>query len=216
VVSEDRLEALSGFDQRTNEKVEVLILDSTAKDVSARIYQNLAPLEELRLLSVLKIPSPYQYLLSLPKTFQDFCDDRSVSLKVLRPLEYLTPWTNEIFRNFENSKPSASQIREILDLLCDLNFQGKSWSECSVSTGDPHKWILALRKLRFPLSWNSDDKASKAIQTLPWPRGVQAKWERQGDRAGVSIQVKVNNSREWKNLKESFVKLDLEDGVWKT
>jgi len=213
---ENRLEALTGFDQKSKEILTVLILNADPLELIPALYQKLAPFEELRLLSKLGTLHSYHSLLTLPKTMQDYCDERNVSLKTLKPLTHLSEWCPEIGNLFLTVKPSASQIREIVDLLCDLKSQGKTWSECSATERDPNKWIVTLRKMRFPRSTNSDNHASTAIENLPWPRGVQAKWERQGDQACVSIHAKIASPREWQILKDNFQKLNMVDSLWKT
>ncbi len=215
VVHEDQLTVVAGFDKKHSKKLSVLEIDGPLAKVMGDLYprEKLLPLENLRLEQILgKSPGVLKYLLELPLDLQIFLDEKQVSLKALKPLEYLKDWANEITFEFLKSKPSSSQIREILDLLCDLKMNNHTWLECAPK--DPQNWGTDLFKLRNPILTRSDLGSADLVQKANWPRGVRAKWERQGDQGGITIQVRVANPKDFENLKSSLQKIELEDKLW--
>jgi hypothetical protein len=138
-----------------------------------------------------------------------------MALKSLRPLEFLGDWTSEIEKTFIALSPSSSQIRESLDLLCDLKFKNLSWLECAPQSSDATAWILLLKKLYSPVAINADQVNQSELLKLSWPRGVSVKWDRHGDQTGFIIQTKITSDREWNSLRESLSKLNLGDKFWK-
>jgi hypothetical protein len=215
VVHEGQLTVVAGFDKKNADKLSVLEIEGPLAKVLGDLYpsETLLPLENLRLEQILgRLPQPLKYLLDLPLELQIFLDEKQVSIKTLKPLEYLKDWTQEITLEFLKLKPSSSQIREILDLLCDLKMSGKNWSDCAPK--DLQTWIPELFKLRNPNLTRSDNGSAEIVQKANWPRGVRAKWERHGDQGGITIQVRVANPKEFENLKTSLQKVEIEDKLW--
>lgn len=218
VLHENQLTVVAGFERKHHKTVLVLSIDGTLEKVMRDLYrpESLRPLEGLRFESVfVKVPETLKYLLSLPLDLQIFLDEKQVPIKALRPLEYLKEWVNEISDQFLKLKPSSSQVRELLDLLCDLKMTNRSWFEVAPrDLQQPLKWPGELFALRNPNLTRSDFNSTEIIQRVNWPRGVRAKWERQGDRGGITIQARVSNPKEFENLKKSLAKVEVEENLW--
>jgi hypothetical protein len=145
--------------------------------------------------------------------FQNFCDERAIPLKALKPIQYLGEWVGAVTSLLINLKLTGSQVREALDLLCDLKFQGSTLENIQPQP-EEKDWIQTLRKKRNPITSSNDENTNQRVQKMSWPKGVQAKWERHGDQAGVQIQTKIASLRDWQKFKESLSDLNLE-GIWK-
>jgi hypothetical protein len=235
-VNASDLAVVAGFDRRHAEgspsvgEIDVLVVE----DDPVTALKQLWPSHELGacelqrfhfvLGCVLEAPLPAPFVLEWPIEIQNFFDSKQVSLKALKPLQYLSDWKTEIVKAFLELAPTSSQIREIADLLCDLKLGGRPWVDCApgemshvsnTQRFDSSAWITKLKRSRFPRTLKTDDDAANLVKAVSWPRGVQARWERQGDQAGIVIQTKVNNPVEWKRFKENLEKLELGDGFWK-
>lgn len=221
---DNRLCALTGFDRKDiptdSSGVECLVLDKKSAETLSTLVDEIYPfhqrgaLEGLRLQKVLGLEVFQGYLLEMPLEFQKFLDQKQMALKTLKPLEHLTEWKQEVAQSLINLNPTSSQIREILDLLSDLRFLGKSWTECSPAVSHGPGWLQSLKTLRNPRTVAGDDQSQKLLQQVAWPKGVHAKWERAGDLAGIVIQTRINNPVEWNRLKENLLRVDLGEKIW--
>ena len=206
--SSGKLVAVAGFERK--ETVEVLVIDLPVLEALNQLWpeEKMGSLERLRFFKILGKPHPMEFLLNWPLDFQQFLDGRGLPLKNLKPLEYLSDWKSEIAREILGLNLTSSEVREAFDLLCDLKLTGHTWAEIiPLSLG-------RLKALRNPKTISSDSAQSETVDKISWPRGVQAKWERRGDRAGVTIQANIATHGEWLKLKASLEKLEIRESLW--
>jgi hypothetical protein len=217
VVHQNTLTVVAGFDRKNVERISVLEVSGPLEYVMKDLYptESLRPLELLRFEMLFgRIPEDLKFLVTLPLQLQIFLDQRQVSLKALMPFQYLNEWVLEITKHFLSLRPSSSQIRELLDLLCDLKMNNRSWNECEPKSAENQNWVSDLFKLRNPNLNHSDMCSSKLLQKANWPKGVRARWERQGDQGAINIQMKAYNSREFENFKNAISKVEIEEELW--
>lgn len=74
-----------------------------------------------------------------------------------------------------------------------------------VSVGDA--WVLALKALRYPETFKRDQMAEAQMTSLPWPGTTQARWTRQGDRAGIELKLFVSQPSDLKKYLQSLNKV---------
>jgi hypothetical protein len=219
----DQILVLAGFDRARDQKLDVLIISESETSEKLELLideiwplDRLAPFERLRLNKALSRNSQGLELLEWPFEIQNFFDERKLQLKSLKPLEFLNDLRLEVTDSFLKLKPSSSETRELIDLLCDLKLSGLSWSSLAPS---PEKettlsWLKKLQRLRAPKTVGGDEEKAQLVGKLSWPRGVRAKWERSGDQAGILLQSKITNQTEWLKLKSSLEKIEIGDSVW--
>lgn len=225
VAGEEKPIALSGFNLK-NSKLEMTVLqvegDSLVALESLYPKDTLRPLESMR---YLRVTSPgnatvetYSFLFGLTPSLQDFFDQKVVPLKALKPLSLLGDWLEQIESSLFKLNPSSSQIREILDLLVDLKLSEAPWPEALGEFQSCEKALGFLTQLRHPKTKGHDQKNAEEIQRLPWPRGINAKWERRGDHAGIKIETVLSSYKDWivfrNNLNNMKLEDGLEDGLW--
>jgi hypothetical protein len=157
----------------------------------------------------------------LPLEFQNYCSEKKWSFGDFQPLAasqglILSPF----FLRIVEMNMSRSQSVLALELVVDLLLMGKSPVEIlpqdQLNSGE--SWIETLRLLRYPQTSQKDDWASRQVEQLPWPGTAQAKWTRQGDRAGIELKLFVSNPTDFKKYLQSLsvVQEALEkEGPWK-
>jgi hypothetical protein len=74
-----------------------------------------------------------------------------------------------------------------------------------VSTGEA--WVQALKILRYPETFKRDQLAEAQMTALPWPGTTQARWTRQGDRAGIELKLFVSQPSDLKKYLQSLNKV---------
>jgi hypothetical protein len=159
-------------------------------------------------------------LLDWPLEFQNFLDTKEIPLKSLRPLEFLRAYEVEVIAALHQVQPTASEVREILELLVDLLVgEQAEWALVAPVPSEVGKlgatgWIKRLRQLRFPQTLAADTSARFKVQEKSWPKGVRAEWRRKGDQAGVYIEVSVSGSTQWQQVRQSLNKVELEEDLW--
>jgi len=216
-VNDGSIKVVAGFERRVFETISVLIVEGDLETVMRALHMagDLRPLEVLRFENALgHAPNTLRFLLTLPPELQSFLDEKQVPLKALRPLEYLEPWFNHITEKLVKLQPSSSQVRELLDLLCDLKMQNRTWAECEPRSDLPSDWCVELFKLRNPNLTRSDLNSAQFLESVSWPKNVRAKWERQGDQGSINIQARISNPKEFQNFKTSIQKVEVKDELW--
>ncbi len=196
----------------------LLMVDGTPEEALTALWpvDSLKPFERLRFLKVCgqKFNEDTLQLLSYPLTFQNFCDAKSIAPKNLRALKFLNQWREDIIKLIIELSPTSSETREIIDILCDLHFSGKTWEQCSHDQKSSSLWIGHLNKLKAPRALSADEESARLLQSTSFPRGVKAQWERQGDQAGVTISMKVFSLEDWKKLKTNLDKFQIDESLW--
>jgi len=217
--------ALCGFDRQDgSEFIDALVIDENPHAVIKSIYENLTgelgSCESARLKAIVEAAHGLEFILRWDLSLQNLFDEKQMPLKVLKPLIYLEHWRKPLTEALLELKPSAQQIREILDLLCDLTLANKdlSWEGIAPqiktekqNSDNVSTWIKSLQAKRFPKTISRDDAQKEKTSQLSWPRGVHARWERQGDQAGIVIQTKISNALEWKRFKENLNKIEIDE-----
>ena len=103
-------------------------------------------------------------------------------------------------------RPSHSQGKQILEIAGELILMGQHLSPLlQRETRGPVFLLKALRELRFPESQAQDKKNAEMIARLPWSHSVKARWIRENDRAGLSVQF---NSFSLRDFKQKIQKLE--------
>ncbi len=209
---ENGFKVIAGFDRMGQNHLPTIILARGPWITFNRYWQEipLRPIERIRFENKVGIDIKGQHILAWPLEFQIYLDGRQIPLKNLHPLEYLQPWMGELVPVFLTSSFTASEVREIIELLCDLKLTGFTWEQVYVK----ENWLGHLKRIRFPKTYQADLTREEKVQEIPWPRGIRAKWERQGDTAGISIQTKVTTPLEWDRLRDVISRLEIKRDLW--
>lgn len=138
--------------------------------------------------------------------FQKWCESKKVGPQDLAPLLSaggldIRPLKLKIV----SLNLSKSEGIQALELGIDLMLMGHSWDEIKGSEPDSGKtWLHHLTQIRYPQTFQRDQERQKRWQGLPWPGTSQARWVRQGDRAGVELKIFVSQPSD---LKKHLVSL---------
>jgi hypothetical protein len=65
-------------------------------------------------------------------------------------------------------------------------------------------WVQELKRLRYPETFKRDQATEAQMTSLPWPGTSQARWTRQGDRAGVELKLFVSQPSDLKKYLQSL------------
>ncbi|MCC6278407.1 MAG: hypothetical protein IT289_10885 [Oligoflexia bacterium] len=208
---------VAGFDRpRDQVAVSILQIDEEPMALLNQLYDTneLAPLERLRFMKLSGAPIELN-LEPWSLEFQNYLDNRNLGLRVLQPLDHLIDWKESLENTLMKLRLSASQCREAIDILADLKFLGRdrtSWQD--LNTENPESWIRSLRQLRFPKTANQDQQRQQKLDSLPWPRGVQAKWDRQGDQGVLVLQSRIGGPDELKKALSRLQDMSLDKEMW--
>ena len=141
--------------------------------------------------------------------FQSWMDSKKLNQKDIDILtefpdsKIIEPVLNWISKN----QPSHSQGQQILELSGELLLMKKSINPILETEQDSKKLITLLKKLRYPVSSNQDDKNSSIVNSLPWPSSIKARWVRQNDQGSLEISFKSNSLNEFDQKIKSLEKM---------
>ena len=115
-------------------------------------------------------------------------------------------------------KISYSHGKTCLELAIELHLMNQDLQDI-FSTQDPGILIQKLHTLRNPLTSKKHEEKSQIVQKLPWSSGVQARWKRFNDKAGLEVSFKSFSLKDLKakleNLNKIYSKLeDKKDSLW--
>jgi hypothetical protein len=143
--------------------------------------------------------------LELPSNFQEWAAEKKMAFNDLRPLlrgEFptLLPFL-ELFKALQVSKSGGA---DLLEKLCDQT----AWelAELSFLLERPEAifWSEILDKKIRPVISAKDQERSEKIRRWPWPARVQGRWTRQGDQAGLHVELNCFTPEEFSERLKSL------------
>lgn len=214
---------VAGFERKKDGGVyDVLVIPHNASELLPTLHdvEQMPGFEFLRFTNALyaNLEEPVKHLLNWPLEFQLYCDHKKLALKNLKPLTYVSQWMKQICDAILLLSPSSSQTRELIELLCDLNFKNISWEEIAPKSEPSFtidQWILDLTKKRYPLTTAANEEAKKEVNQVAWPKGVTAKWEKRGDQSALLIQSRIFSNNEWQKIRDQLSEINLSESTWK-
>lgn len=150
-----------------------------------------------------------QRALNLPKGFQQWLVDKKISAADLHVLSSahglrLEPLLHAIL----SSQATRSQGVLALQLGIELALRGLSIDELVLQADETAElWIDRLGELHDPHRAKKDADGAARLQNLPWPGQSQARWVRQGDKAGLELRLFVADPSELKKSVTSLQKI---------
>lgn len=150
------------------------------------------------------------WLLEQTETFQNWAAQKKLSPADIAPLrivaqEKLNPFLERVL-SLDLSKSFALQLLELsTDLLFFEEDPEKILEQWPRSKNEIEVGLRKLKALRFPQTTQSDQALEGQMKQLPWPGTSQAKWVRQGDRAGIELKLFVSQPSD---LKKYLVSLE--------
>ncbi|MFN7729147.1 MAG: hypothetical protein ACK5P7_08330 [Bdellovibrio sp.] len=106
------------------------------------------------------------------------------------------------------TKASRTQGAQILETGVELALMGMTMNVLIAQEGESaDTWADRLKLLRYPQTSKKDSESEARLQNLPWPGHSQARWVRQGDKAGLELKIFVSNPSDLKKSVTSLQKL---------
>lgn len=156
-------------------------------------------------------------LLKTPVGFQNWCSDKKVGPQDLLPLisagELELKFLYHDILQFGLSKSLGVKALELGIELILMGHVAENLSSERLLTFVPKNespgeaWVSALKHLRYPETFKRDQEQAKKMSSLPWPGSSQAKWTRQGDRAGIELKLFVTQPSDLKKYMQSLAKV---------
>ncbi|PIS11947.1 MAG: hypothetical protein COT73_01175 [Bdellovibrio sp. CG10_big_fil_rev_8_21_14_0_10_47_8] len=139
-------------------------------------------------------------LLKTPTGFQNWCAEKKMHPQDLSPLlsagDLDLKW---FYRDLLTLKLSKSQGTRALELAVELSLMGNDVKTLEAQDNESSaEWLERLTLLRYPETSQRDADQESWMTTLPWPGTSQARWTRQGDRAGVEVKLFVSQPSDLK------------------
>lgn len=147
-------------------------------------------------------------LYALPYHFQNWCDDKKMSVQDLAPLRALKEpaLVSEFCEKLASSNFSKSQGAQILEWACDCALMGKIIPSPASDADFEKKWFEDIRKIRFPATAQTDTENKKQLTELHWPKNSEAKWIRKGDRGYLELKLWSGTPEELEKQSEALLK----------
>lgn len=147
-----------------------------------------------------KFEKAMNLLQSLPVSLQTWVDEHQASLRDFYPLNVLpaSQWPETLFAEFQNKKISRATGAQILNILVELLLLDHRAEDLVPGTANAEAWLDRLKKLRHPLTEESDRSGREAIETLPWTKDFSLRWQRQGDQSGMEVKFHVQSPADLK------------------
>ncbi len=158
-----------------------------------------------------------QVLQTTPENFRKWCAEKKVGPQDLMPLLSFTEKMNSLnvlFLEILQLKLSKALGVKALELGIELLMMGtaaESLSSQNLITNHNNKdknpgelWLEALSWLRYPETKARDEERRRQMDQLPWPGHSQARWVRQGDRAGIELKLFVAQPSDLKKYLNSL------------
>ena len=146
---------------------------------------------------------------SLPIPMQNWCAEKKLGAQDFAPLlaakglDLSQLWQNVVSLSF-----SRSQTVLALELVVDLFLLGRTAKEIGLEKmawrAEVDPWIESLKVHRFPETYRRDQQTEAKMKELPWPGTGQARWARQGDRAGIELKLFVSQPSDLKKYIQSL------------
>ncbi len=166
-----------------------------------------------------------QVLQSAPENFQKWCAEKKVGPQDLMPLLSYTDNTNSLnvlFIEIINLQLSKALGVKALELGIELLMMGTETEKLSSQNlfnanqntqqntqqnkdkNPGELWLESLTWLRYPETKARDEERRLQMNQLPWPGHSQARWVRQGDKAGIELKLFVTQPSDLKKYLNSL------------
>jgi hypothetical protein len=178
-------------------------------ELQERLKENLPPLHDIFDLPQEEfIQKLLPWIIKAPVEFWKWCDERSMRWGQLRALALLNPdIEREWLRDLARWGASSQEGQKILEWCVELELMGMPLGQLGARTQEDLKsWLERLRGLRFPISDRLEKEGASRVEQLVWPKGVQAKWARQGDRQVLEIRLTASSKQEYSRQLERLLK----------
>jgi hypothetical protein len=132
----------------------------------------------------------------MPAHVQKWCVLKDVSARDLAPLKALNDW-DEIapwWQKIVLYEPSRADGVRALEWLVDLNLMGVALDVLLADIGNFSDAVKRLRVKRFPLTEEKDQQAERLVRELPWPKKLEARYVRHGDKTGYEVKLFVRST----------------------
>ena len=159
----------------------------------------------------------------IKKEHPSFCkwmEEKKLSPSELSILKLLSKEQAQSLLNWiALARPSHSLGVEILELSSELLLMDKLEENVFQTIRQPKVLLKKLKKWRYPLSLGEDERKSKYIQTLSWPKEMKGQWVRQNDKSGLTVRLTAfslkNLEEKIEFLKFLHQKIKKDKALWK-
>lgn len=146
--------------------------------------------------------------IGLPNDFQTWTIEKKLKFNDLRPL--LRADLNEIkpfLGKLSQTQASKSIGTEILECLCDLDGTTLEATAQLLEKNDSSLWLRTLKELSHPTASAKDSQRREKVRAWPWPTRMKGEWKRQGDQAGLAVEIYATNPADFAKKIESLNEL---------
>lgn len=102
------------------------------------------------------------------------------------------------------NRPSHSQGIQILELAGELLLMGRPLNAILETAQNSEDLLRSLKQLRYPLTSGQEEKKTKIVRALPWPKHMKGRWIRQNDKTGLEVQFQCFSMKEFKQKAQSL------------
>lgn len=137
-------------------------------------------------------------LLKCPSEFQEWVDDKKISVRDLSPL--LALQDVEAFAPFLRAMTdllvSRSEGVRMIELGVELFLLDRPLNDLLPSGNDGAKYLRQLETWRKPTANSNDETWRAKVQKWPWPSHVKGEWQRFGDESGVEVKFRAKSAQD--------------------
>ncbi len=135
-------------------------------------------------------------IIALPPTVQNWCVLKDVSARDLAPLKALADWSAVMpwWWKMLGYEPSRTDGVRALEWIVDLTLMNVDLDPLLAGATNLADWTKRLRSARYPLASEKDQANERLVKELPWPKKLEAKYVRHGDKAGFEVKLFVRST----------------------
>lgn len=134
-------------------------------------------------------------LLRTPLEFQNWVDDKKVSVRDFSPLLALPDVTEltPLFAALPKMVISRFEGVRSIELVTELYLMGRPLNDLLPTSDNGSLFVRRLEKWRRPQAEGHDEEWQKTVEQWPWPAQVKAEWQRFGDQSGIEIKIRTTS-----------------------
>lgn len=126
----------------------------------------------------------------LPLEFQEWSLEKKLRFNDLRPLlradlDFVPPFLEKLPLTLASKSVGA----ELLERLCDLAEKDRIAAGELLGRPEASFWLEHLKKISLPLTSEKDLRRMEKVRSWPWPPRMKGEWKRQGDQAGLFVEI---------------------------
>ncbi len=139
-----------------------------------------------------------QRIVTLPADVQRWCVQKDLSVRDLAAFKALADWAPILpwWQKMVTFEPSRTEGVRAIEWMVELFLMKGDLAPILADVTNFSEMVKQMRAQRFPVMDAKDQLAERLVKELPWPKKLEARYVRNGDKAGFEVKLFVRNTPE--------------------